>query len=301
MSAELQSKQPPNRYDYHGRSGRRSGIIGVVLATLFVAVIVFSYLPLSPFLPTDNLDSAWQWVMNEAVARRLIIGRDVVFTFGPFASVDTRQYHPATDMLDMGASLLLGLALATGLLSVATGRRKWPLVAVPAAILLHTTIRDPLFLALPPLLLILTVRIEMRRDSPLALSPSWVTSISQVLLTASLGVLPLIKGSFGLLSIVLAGVCLLLQWRSSPAKALVGSVIFIGALVGGWAIAGQPIDAIPHYFLSMRPIISGYTDAMSTRGRYDELIVYVLSATVLLTSTYLGIARRTKLAGLALT
>lgn len=300
MSAEFQSKQPPNRYDRNGQSRRQSGIIGVVLATLFVAVIVLCYLPLSPFFPTDNLDSAWQWVMNEAVARHLIIGRDVVFTFGPFASVDTRQYHPATDMLDMGASLLLGLALATGLLSVATGRRKWPLIAVPAAILLNTTIRDPLFLALPPLLLILTVRIEMRRDSPLALSPSWVTSISQVLLTASLGILPLIKGSFGLLSIVLAGVCFLLQWRSSPAKALVGSVIFIGALVGGWAIAGQPIDAMPHYFLLMRPIISGYTDAMSTRGRYDELIVYVLSAALLLGSTYFGIARHIKLAGMGL-
>jgi hypothetical protein len=300
MSAEIQPKQPANRYDRYGQSGRRSGIIGVVLATLFVAVVVLCYLPLSPFFPTDNLDSAWQWVMNEAVARHLIIGRDVIFTFGPFASVDTRQYHPATDMLDMGASLILGLALATGLLSVATGRRKWPLVAVPAAILLNTTIRDALFLALPPLLLILTVRVEMRRDSPLALPPSWVTSIPQVLLTASLGILPLIKGSFGLLSIILGGLCFLLQWRSSPAKALVGSVIFVGALVGGWAIAGQPIDAIPHYFLSMRSIISGYTDAMSTRGRYDELIVYVLSAAVLLGSTYFGIARGIKLAGVAL-
>ncbi|EIF27985.1 hypothetical protein BCh11DRAFT_07874 [Burkholderia sp. Ch1-1] len=300
MSAEFQSKQLTSRHKRHDDRGRRSGIIGVVFATLFVAVVVLCYLPLSPVFPTDNLDSAWQWVMNEAVARHLVIGRDVIFTFGPFASVDTRQYHPATDMLDMGASLLLGLALATGLLSIATGRRKWPLVAVPTAILLNTTIRDPLFLALPPLLLILTVRIEMRRDSPLALPPSWSTSIPQVLLTASMGILPLIKGSFGLLSIVLGGLCILLQWRSSPAKALVGSVIFVGALVGGWAIAGQPIDAIPRYFLSMRPIISGYTDAMSTRGRYDELVVYVLSAAVLLGSTYFGIARRIKLEGLGL-
>jgi hypothetical protein len=300
MSAEFQSKQPQNRYDFHGQSGRGSDGVGVVLAALFVAVIVLCYLPLSPFFPTDNLDSAWQWVMNEAVGRHLVIGRDVIFTFGPFASVDTRQYHPATDMLDMGASLLLGLALSTGLLSIATGRRKWPLVAVPAAILLNTTIRDPLFLALPPLLLILTVRIEMRRESPLSLLPSRLTLISQILLSASLGILPLIKGSFGLLSIMLGGLCFLLQWRSSPAKALVGSVIFVGALVGGWANAGQPIDAIPRYFLSMRPIISGYTDAMSTRGRYDELLVYVLSATVLLGSTYTGIAKRIKLAGVGL-
>ncbi|MFT4505387.1 hypothetical protein [Caballeronia sp. 15711] len=110
----------------------------------------------------------------------------------------------------------------------------------------------------------------------------------------------MIKGSFGVLSIVLGGLSFLLQWRSNPAKALVGVVIFAAALIGGWTVAGQPIDAIPRYFLSMQPIISVYTDAMSTRGRYDELIVFILSGSVLLGSTYFAVAKSIKLAGAGL-
>lgn len=300
MSAELHSWQRESQYDHDRPNGQRRSAMSVVLRILLVSAIVLCYLPLSTSFPANNLDSAWQWVMNEAVARHMVIGHDVIFTFGPYASVYTHQFHPATDGLDMGGSLVLGLAFGSGLVALAEGRQKWLLVAALVAILLNNTLRDPFYLALPPLLLVLTARIEMRRDSPLALHTSWLTTSAQILLIASLGILPLIKGSFGALSIALAGLCFLLQWRSNPPKAVIGAAIFLAALVGGWAITGQPLEAIPRYFLSMRPIISGYTDAMSTRGGYNELIVYVLSAAFVTGTTYVTATKHATLPGLGL-
>ena len=40
----------------------------------------------------------------------LVLGRDLVFTFGPYSSLYTRNYHPATNTLVMLSSLYLALS-----------------------------------------------------------------------------------------------------------------------------------------------------------------------------------------------
>jgi hypothetical protein len=44
-----------------------------------------------PFFPYAGLDSAWTYAMNEAVAHRMVFGRDIIFTFGPYASEFDRK------------------------------------------------------------------------------------------------------------------------------------------------------------------------------------------------------------------
>lgn len=300
MSAEFQSKPRSGENVPHDHGEQQRSGFGTVFAMLFTMCVVVSYLPLSTSLPASNLDSAWQWVMNEVVARHMVFGRDIVFTFGPFASVYTRQYHPATNALDMGASLLIGLAFATGLLSLARGRHKWLLAVVIVAILLNNILRDAFYMALPSLLLVLTVRLEMRKDFLLALRPSTLTWVAQLLLVASLAILPLIKGSFGALSIALGGVCFVLQWQSNRTKASLGAFIFFMTMVGSWVVAGQPLDALPYYFLAMRPIISGYTEAMSTMGHRSEIVIYILSALCVVGAAFWAAARSLRLPGLCL-
>ena len=296
MSIKIESGPNPHPGVGQRESRNACSIARVVYGTLFVVGVLLCYLPLSPGFPADNLDSAWQWVMNEAVARHLVIGRDIVFTFGPFASVYTRQYHPATDALDMGGNLLLGLAFATGALCLARGRRMWLLAVVLVGLLIRT-LPDSLYMALPPVLLFLTARLAMPRSSPLALTPSMLTDASQALLAASLGLLPLVKGSFGALSFAVGGVCFILQMHWSPRGALTGLILFAGTLIGGWVLTGQPLDALPNYFISMRPVISGYTDAMSVRGCYDEIVVYLAGAAIVFAFAYGRASRGTGLPG----
>ncbi|BCQ24028.1 hypothetical protein NK8_21800 [Caballeronia sp. NK8] len=244
-----------------------------VLGALFFVAVILCYLPLAPGFPIDSLDSAWQYAMNEAIARHLVIGRDIIFTFGPFAPVYTRQYHPATDALGIAGNLLTGLGFAAGLLCLAANSRKWPLPFVLAG-LYTSVLLDPLYLAIPPLLLFVTARLTVAHGKRFALHATWLTDVAQALLAASLGLLPLVKGSFGALSLVIGGLSFLLQWRRSPSRALCGVVLFALTLCGGWVAAGQPFAALPHYFISMQPIISGYTDAMSLSGRPAEMWLY---------------------------
>ncbi|MBS1212494.1 MAG: hypothetical protein H6R26_1111, partial [Proteobacteria bacterium] len=78
----------------------------VLISITMIAVLV----PLSPGMPGAGLDPSWVLGMNEAVARGMAIGTEIIFTFGPYASVYTRQYHPGTDHLMVGASTILAMA-----------------------------------------------------------------------------------------------------------------------------------------------------------------------------------------------
>ena len=54
------------------------------LALALLAVLaVDAYVPLSPFMPRNDVDGSWILALNQAVARGLVFGRDIVFTFGP--------------------------------------------------------------------------------------------------------------------------------------------------------------------------------------------------------------------------
>jgi hypothetical protein len=72
---------------------------------------VLFLLPLSPDFPNRNFDASWAYALNEAVARHLIFGRDIVLTFGPLAFIYTKMYHPATDGIMLLGSAMLGAGL----------------------------------------------------------------------------------------------------------------------------------------------------------------------------------------------
>jgi hypothetical protein len=73
------------------------------LAILFFNVLDIAF---NPLMPTAILDGSWIYSMNQAVAQKLVFGRDLIFTFGPYASVYTHAYHPATVWI-----MLLGCSL----------------------------------------------------------------------------------------------------------------------------------------------------------------------------------------------
>jgi hypothetical protein len=63
--------------------------------------------PIQYIFPSTNLDNSWMFALNDAAAHRLVLGRDVVWTWGPLAYL----VFP----FDIGNNLAKGLAFQAGL------------------------------------------------------------------------------------------------------------------------------------------------------------------------------------------
>ncbi|MDB0571427.1 hypothetical protein LBW59_11670 [Ralstonia solanacearum] len=279
--------------------GQRS-ILTLLGAILILSSAAGAMIRFNPLLPTIYLDSSWAYAMNEAVARGLIFGRDIVFTFGPYASVYTAQFHPGTDALMLGGSSLLAAAFGFGAVALLP-KGRWPYallaplflaqLAVPDSIL---AMPDSIFLAIPLLFLLLASQyLQIKRLRPLP-------SVALALLLLSCALLPLIKGTFAGLSAIIVVLVFFLTFQRHKIVALLGLLTYFVAITGFWAAAGQPMIALPGFFIAQMPIVSGYTDAMAIPGNSVEIIVYIICAAFLLLSLYFKLARGRGKAGLAI-
>ena len=65
---------------------------------LLVAFAVFRLPPWFPLFAVESngVDPSWLMLLNEAVSRDWVFGRDLFFTYGPFGFIHARMYHPET-------------------------------------------------------------------------------------------------------------------------------------------------------------------------------------------------------------
>lgn len=258
------------------------------LAGLVLLASLAAFVPIYPELPSNEIDPSWMLALNQALAQGLVFGRDIVFTFGPYATLYTQAYHPATYTLALLGGALLGLAFAALLLlAVQRGRRRWLLGF--AVFLLLIDSRDTLFFSYPLLLVLVSYRASLPASAPGHLAPD--TTAKRLALfygVALLGLLPLVKGSFIPLAVaaLLAGLWLLRPRAGAtavPGAALAFATLPLATLLLAWVGAGQPLAALPDFFSALGPVISGYTDAMATYpdGRHWPLLRFALPASLL--------------------
>jgi len=235
-------------------------------------------IPLDPVQPSAGLDPSWVLAMNEAVARGLGFGRDLILTFGPFASVFTRAYHPATDTSMLVASACLALGLWVGIARLTAGRATaWPL-AFALVLSFALPSRDVLMFAIP--LIAALVVLDPRDDGARDGGPS---AFVLVLLFAPLGLLPLSKGSLIVpcaVAALLSMVRLALDRRYARALVVPGSIM-VAALVA-WLLSGQSLGNLGPYLAGLGPVTSGYTEAMALDGPGDEIAAFLAAAAVVL-------------------
>ena len=254
-------------------------IIIYTLACLFLA---------KPLMPKFGLDPSWALGMNWAIANGLRIGEDIVFTFGPYASSYTRAYDPTTDYLMVGAALFLTLCYGLQFLYLAGRHRLYVAIFLTAAIIAFPYSNDALFL-LYPLLTAFCVRKYAISQKPSSNEKQWGGLLLMGLLSAPLGFLPLVKGSFALSCTVtgFAIVCYLVYSRRKL-EALTVTLIPVATVVLAWVLAGQQLMGIPSYFISMSPIISGYTEGMALG--YEGAAALKLPAAEILTYILIAMA-----------
>jgi hypothetical protein len=239
---------------------------------------------LAPKMPTGDLESSWGYALNVAAAQRLVFGRDIVFTFGPYASISTRLYSPFTLRSMEFGGLFLGVLFFACLAWLTEDTRgNW----LTISILILTVLEQPeyypdaFFFCLPLLVSLALFKLQTAAGKDALRKKSTVTLI--LLAFAGIGLLPLVK--LTLLPLV-ACVCLACavflaaNGRKIVALAcLAATGLSMGVL---WVVAGQPLRALPWYVASAQPVIAGYSEAMSMDGPRLELLVFLAGAAAVL-------------------
>jgi len=259
------------------------GIVGIILTVLVLV-------PWWPNFPSAGLDPSWRYALNVALSQGAVFGRDVVFTFGPLASVYTQNYHPATDTVMVLGSLAYALGLGAAFLLAAWPRRGILVLGLPIVIALGIH-RDAGFMALPLVLLIGVVRCTLPRTSQWHTRVSAGAVICIALGTCALALAPLIKGSFAATSGAAAALIAFTLVRHQLRAAIWFCLLFATTTVCAWVLVGQPLLALPHFFIAQGPIISGYTTAMSLHGAGVLVAIYGIACLLLLAIYHFGMAR----------
>jgi hypothetical protein len=237
-------------------------------------------------MPFSGLDPSWKFGMNQAMAQGFSFGQEIIFTFGPYASIYTKMYHPATDFMMMSGSLYLALSYWICLIFL-TKDVRWPwLLAFCTILVVMRYLPDTLLFSFPLLVGLASFKIT---SSQYKISvKSKATIFYFALLFAPFGLLPLIKGPL----IILCGTIVFLSGAFFIANK--HRVLAITCLISPtvsmmlfWLAAGQAVISLPHYFIAMIPIIFGYTEAMALQGSMSQVILYLFASAFLLFSIIL--------------
>jgi hypothetical protein len=269
---------------------------GRSLKILFsLAVIILTALlivPLTPFMPISGLDGSWGYALNEAVASHLVFGRDIIFTFGPLASIDMKLYHPSTDIIMIAGSLLVAAGLCAGF-SVLVGQKRLFLLAFLPIIVAESASMDTLLMALPFLLVLVVINLALKQKKDGRTSVSFCERFCIGILTCAIAILPQIKGTFASLAFVEGGLAVLIaviDRRIFLAAAI--TIIACMVLTASWISVGQPLAALPDFFLSQGPIVAGYSEAMSISGPNSAVLYWSFTAVLIFILFYSHIIRK---------
>lgn len=254
----------------------------------FAALILClaTFVPFYPLMPEGGLDPSYLHGLNQAVAQGLSFGKEIVFTYGPFASIASKAYHPATDRLMIAGSLYLALSWWACLIFLMRGgKRMWGLILCVLFAGL-TVERDPLLYSYPLLAGLAAVQ-------ACSVPGGWsarkgLLPLFAALLFAPLGLLPLVKGTYLVLCGAVAALCLFF-FLANKRKDLAAICLLSppAAMILCWLLSGQALQNLPAHFAGTAALTSGFNEAMALTGDAFEILLYLAAAGLLLTVIWL--------------
>lgn len=262
-------------------TGKFNIINKTFLFTAFLLVAIAVFVPFLPGMPAEGLDPSFTFGMNEAVSQGLSFGKEIIYTYGPYISIHTRAYHPATDNLMIWGSIFFSIFFAIA--SYLNFKNSGWLLGISFLTFLSSVAytRDALFYFYPMLVGVQIYHWTRSLDSKNKLDIFEI--VLNVSLFAPFGLLVLIKITNIFLCLIITALSIALltikgRWKIS---------IFILAiqltfLIFFWIYSGQSLFGIGDYFSSAILITSGYSDAMALSGNPKEYLLYLLAVALLL-------------------
>ncbi len=252
--------------DFSSGLPKRS-LIGVEKILICGAALI-AFLAITPLYPTvaiDPLDSSWMLGMNVATAQGML-GKAVIFTYGPYGSIYTQQYFPQTNTMMLLGGAYLAVAIAAGLLCL--GGAGWRFAATGFALFLPINFyMDTRFLCLPMVMLILAFRVGRPAGGVENIRPSGFVQLSLGLLAAGLAMLSLIKCSFAAASLGTIVLVFIILFGAGFRRLAAGCVtLFIVAIPILWLLAQQPISSLPAFFPQQFSFAGGFASSMAWSG-----------------------------------
>jgi hypothetical protein len=271
----------------HAVSGAswKSRVFRVGLYAVLAITAMAVFIPLNPRMPGRGIDPSYSFAMNEAVARHMSFGKDIVFTYGPYAAVGTHSYDPATDSRMMGCSLLVAVSYLTAALYLVRGRRRY-LILILLLFLATFGNGEILLLSYPWLLALCVVKAAEATETGEKALLHWRQTLAALVMWSALGLLPLVKGSLLVpFAASLAIPAARLLYCARFGQALLLMLTPTAAMLGFWLMADQSLGNFAAYLHGISLLTSGYTEAMSTPWSALPSI-----AGVGLVAAYLGLA-----------
>ncbi|KTD57004.1 transmembrane protein [Legionella santicrucis] len=253
----------------------------VLLSKLILLLVTVSiFVPFSPKLPAPGIDSSWALGLNQAVAQGLSFGKEIIFTLGPYSSIYTKAYHPATNIMMNIGSLYLAISYWIALLFLMKNTRwHWIITfCVPLFGMLYA--RDSLFFSYALLVGLISFKIMCCTKEILNSNNTRMFLIA--FLFTPFGLLALIKGSMLILCLAVACLCTVFFLVNKQIKfALMCLVSSIASLILFWLAAGQSIIYLPNYLVSSLSIASSFSEAMSTIGNSNDIVLYLITSSLI--------------------
>lgn len=203
-----------------------------------------------------------------AISHGLHFGRDIVFTYGPFAFLQTGVYSPGFYWPTLAwSSLVAGWwVFSLGVLfshkTVAASR--W--IVMCAAILVIAGNVHALYLAMPFLFLSVVLR---HSETASGTFGRWGYGVLSAIVFAMASLDKTSNAPGVIVILLLMG----LRFRTEAIGMLALYVVSLGAL---WLWAGQSISDLPNYLRGSADLVGGYAEAMARSGPWYGVVAYVV-------------------------
>ena len=263
-------------------SGPKNEIIANALKIILAITVFCVFLPLVPVMPSQaELDPSWVIGINQAVAQKMRFGQEIIFTFGPYASIYTKGYHPATEHLELIGSLYLATLYSLVLVSVLWRANAVLISGMWLLLAGFTTSYDSLFFSYGLLVGIYTLH-TISGDTHKTAQGRLKNAIIIAFLFSGFGLYPLIKGTLFAFYFAIAFIAILFcLWNKKWLYALLIPSSTALSMVAFWLLSGQQLGDLASYYTSISSIIAGYSDAMSSKGNGWEIITYGITSLLL--------------------
>jgi hypothetical protein len=248
----------------------------VVLLAITSITVFCLYNPFAPVMPSNiALDPSWVIGLNQAVAQKLRFGEDIVFTFGPYAAIYTKAFHPATESRELFGSLYLAVLYTTALVLALRNAQAWIIIGFCLFLSGFTTHLDGAFFSYALLASIYCWHC-MGAPKPMQAKIQWHVIVVLAILFSGFGLYPLIKGPHFILFllITLFSIAAFLanrRWLEAATILLVTT----SSLISFWLYADQDLFGLFNYFSSQIILTAGFAQAMSNPGNTWEVVSYI--------------------------